>query len=109
MQRQLAAAAVAGAGAEGVRAARGIGEQQLAGGEPAEQRVEQPRRGRGAGGRRRCAPRQRQRGDGGGVVTVHRVVETVGGSGLVKNGTRFSHSFSACQWIRITTPAVNQR
>ena len=39
----------------------------------------------------------------------HRVVPSRGGAGLAKNGTRLSASFSACQWMRATTPAVKKR
>ena len=46
-------------------------------------------------------------GQGQGVVEgVHRVVSSSGGWGLLMKGTRFSHSRSACQWMRAITPSV---
>ena len=51
-------------------------------------------------------------GFGGGAIhksVVHgnqRVVNKVGGVGLLKKGTRFRNRRSACQWMRATTPKV---
>ena len=39
---------------------------------------------------------------------VHRDRSTAGGAGLVKNGARFTHRRTACQWMRAMTPKENR-
>ena len=74
-----------------------------------QQREQQSCGRRSVGGNRQGAGQAS--GDGKGRVAVgfgadHRVVVSTGGRGLVKNGTRFTQSFAACQWMRAMTPRV---